>query len=275
MSEKGKTLFIDLEENSILNQMIHKTPECSLLDVIYEMEQQKKGKLYGIGVGPGDPELLTVKAVRAIESADVIISPTKKMGKPSIALQIAKPYIKPETKLVVMDFPMLSLSAERETLEKQWGENADQIQSMLNWGQNAVFLTLGDPMVYSTYSYVMEFLIDRGMEVETISGVPSFCSLAAHLNLPLTQGEESLGVVGMTQTEEEVDAVLDAHQNIVVMKVSANAKGLAKALRERHLEDHFVMISNIGMDSERVTRDIADLEKKVPYLSTVLIKKAK
>ena len=197
------------------------------------------------------------------------------MGKPSIALQIAKPYIKPETKLVVMDFPMLSLSAERETLEKQWGENADQIQSMLNWGQNAVFLTLGDPMVYSTYSYVMEFLIDRGMEVETISGVPSFCSLAAHLNLPLTQGEESLGVVGMTQTEEEVDAVLDAHQNIVVMKVSANAKGLAKALRERHLEDHFVMISNIGMDSEKVTRDIADLEKKVPYLSTVLIKKAK
>lgn len=239
------------------------------------MEQQKKGKLYGIGVGPGDPELLTVKAVKAIESADVIISPTKKMGKPSIALQIAKPYIKPETKLVVMDFPMLSLSAERETLEKQWGENADQIQSMLNWGQNAVFLTLGDPMVYSTYSYVMEFLIDRGMEVETISGVPSFCSLAAHLNLPLTQGEESLGVVGMTQTEEEVDAVLDAHQNIVVMKVSANAKGLAKALRERHLEDHFVMISNIGMDSEKVTRDIADLEKKVPYLSTVLIKKAK
>lgn len=239
------------------------------------MEQQKKGKLYGIGVGPGDPELLTVKAVKAIESADMIISPTKKMGKPSIALQIAKPYIKPETKLVVMDFPMLSLSAERETLEKQWGENADQIQSMLNWGQNAVFLTLGDPMVYSTYSYVMEFLIDRGMEVETISGVPSFCSLAAHLNLPLTQGEESLGVVGMTQTEEEVDAVLDAHQNIVVMKVSANAKGLAKALRERHLEDHFVMISNIGMDSEKVTRDIADLEKKVPYLSTVLIKKAK
>ena len=59
------------------------------------MEQQKKGKLYGIGVGPGDPELLTVKAVKAIESADVIISPTKKMGKPSIALQIAKPYIKP------------------------------------------------------------------------------------------------------------------------------------------------------------------------------------
>ena len=239
------------------------------------MEQQKKGKLYGIGVCPGDPELLTVKAVKAIESADVIISPTKKMGKPSIALQIAKPYIKPETKLVVMDFPMLSLSAERETLEKQWSENADQIQSMLNWGKTAVFLTLGDPMVYSTYSYVMEFLLDRGMEVETISGIPSFCSLAAHLNLPLTQGEESLGVVGMTQSEDEVAAVIDAHQNVVVMKVSANAAGLAKALRDRHLEDHFVMISNIGMDSEKVTRDIADLEKKVPYLSTVLIKKAK
>jgi precorrin-2/cobalt-factor-2 C20-methyltransferase len=237
------------------------------------MDQKTKGKLYGIGVGPGDPELLTVKAVKAIESADIIISPTKKMGKPSIALRIADPYINPETELVIMDFPMLSLSEERDKLEAQWGENADQIQKMLDDGKTAVFLTLGDPMVYSTYSYVMKFLLDRGMAVETISGVPSFCSLAAHLNLPLTQGEESLGIVGMTQPEAEVNAVLDAHQNIVVMKVSANAKGLAEALKKRHLENHFVMISNIGMANEKVTRNIEDLEGKVPYLSTVLIKK--
>jgi precorrin-2/cobalt-factor-2 C20-methyltransferase len=239
------------------------------------MEQKTKGKLYGIGVGPGDPELLTVKAVKAIESADIIISPTKKMGKPSIALRIADRYIKPETELVIMDFPMLSLSEERDKLEAQWGENADRIQQMLDDGKTAVFLTLGDPMVYSTYSYVMAFLLERGMAVETISGVPSFCSLAAHLNVPLTQGEESLGIVGMTQPEDEVNAVLDAHQNIVVMKVSANAKGLAEALRKRHLEQNFVMISNIGMDNEKITRNIEDLEGKVPYLSTVLIKKQK
>lgn len=234
---------------------------------------KKSGTFYGIGVGPGDPELLTVRAVRAIESADVIVSPTKKMGKPSIANRIATAYIPDDIEQMTMDFPMLSLSAERDKLEVQWQENADVIQKLLEAGKHVIFLTLGDPMVYSTYSYVMTYLIERGLPVETISGVPSFCNLAAQLNIPLTQGEESLGVVGMTQPIEEVRAVLDAHQNIVVMKVSANHEGLAAEIKARGLEKQFVMISNIGMDNQKITRDIADVEAKVPYLSTMLIKK--
>lgn len=235
---------------------------------------ENKGVLYGIGVGPGDPELLTVKAVRAIEAADVVISPTGKRGKPSIALRIAEPYIAKRQRCITMDFPMLSLSAEREALDAQWQENADAIQAILDRGENAVFLTLGDPMVYSTYSYVMAYLLARGLAVETVSGIPSFCNLAARLNIPLTQGEESLGVVGMTEPIEKVRAVLDAHQNIVVMKVSAGNAALAKELSARGLERHFVMVSNIGMDSQQVTTDIGALVGKVPYLSTVLIKKS-
>ncbi len=235
---------------------------------------ENKGVLYGIGVGPGDPELLTVKAVRAIEAADVVISPTGKRGKPSIALRIAEPYIAKRQRCITMDFPMLSLSAEREALDAQWQENADAIQAILDRGENAVFLTLGDPMVYSTYSYVMADLLARGLAVETVSGIPSFCNLAARLNIPLTQGEESLGVVGMTEPIEKVRAVLDAHQNIVVMKVSAGNAALAKELSARGLERHFVMVSNIGMDSQQVTTDIGALAGKVPYLSTVLIKKS-
>ena len=168
---------------------------------------------------------------------------------------------------------MISLSAERETLEKQWKENADEIEKILEEGKSVVFLTLGDPMVFSTYSYVMEYLLERGVEVVTLSGVPSFCNLAAQINVPLTQGEESLGIVAMTQPIEEVQQILDAHRNIVIMKVSADNKRLAEELEKRGLENSFVLVSNIGMENQSMIRDIEVLKGDIPYLSTLLIKK--
>ena len=231
------------------------------------------GTFYGVGVGPGDPELITLKTYRLIQEADVIVSPTKKMGKPSIAYRIVESHI-PESKTVIdMDFPMISLSAEREKLEAQWEANADAIEAMLAEGKDVVFLTLGDPMVFSTYSYVLRYLQQRGLPTDTLSGVPSFCNLAAQIGIPLTQGEESLGVGAMTQSEEEVRAILDVHKNVVIMKVSANNAFLAEELEKRGLEKSFVLVSNIGMADQRITRDIEDLKGKVPYLSTMLIKK--
>ncbi|MDO4288081.1 MAG: precorrin-2 C(20)-methyltransferase [Eubacterium sp.] len=237
------------------------------------MVSAMKGTFYGLGVGPGDPDLLTVKAYRILQEADVIITPTKKMGKPSIAYKIVESHIAPQTQVVEMSFPMISLSKERETLEKQWKQNADEIEVLLNQGKSVVFLTLGDPMVFSTYSYVMEFLLDRGIEVITLSGIPSFCNLAAQINVPLTQGEESLGIVAMTQPLEEIRQILDAHKNIVIMKVSANNAVLAEELEARGLEHSFVLVSNIGMESQSIVRDIEVLKGKIPYLSTLLIKK--
>lgn len=232
-----------------------------------------KGIFYGLGVGPGDPDLLTVKAYKVLQAADVIITPTKKMGKPSIAYRIVESHIAPGTDIVEMSFPMISLSKERDTLEKQWEANADAIEAMLNEGKNVVFLTLGDPMVFSTYSYIMEYLQQRDMAIVTLSGIPSFCNLAAQINIPLTQGEESLGVVAMTQPIEEIRAILDAHKNIVIMKVSANNAQLAEELIARGLENAFVLVANIGMETQTIIRDIETLKGKIPYLSTVLIKK--
>lgn len=237
------------------------------------MTAAKKGIFYGIGVGPGDPDLITVKAARVLDACDVVITPTKKMGKPSIAFEIVKSHITDLSKVLEMNFPMISLSAERDTLEKQWQENADEIEKLLNAGKDVVFITLGDPMVFSTYSYVMEYLLKRNIEVVTLSGVPSFCNLGAQLNIPLTQGEESLAIVAMTQPLEEIRAILDAHQNIVVMKVSANNAWMAQELEARGLEKSFVLVSNIGMANQQVVRDIDVLKAKIPYLSTLLIKK--
>ncbi|MDK2905497.1 MAG: precorrin-2/cobalt-factor-2 C20-methyltransferase, partial [Eubacteriaceae bacterium] len=232
-----------------------------------------KGIFYGIGVGPGDPDLLTVKAAKVLKECDVVITPTKKMGTDSIAFNIVKPHIEDLSKCLEMNFPMISLSAEREKLEIQWKQNADEIEDLLNQGKDVAFITLGDPMVFSTYSYVMEYLLDREIEVVTLSGIPSFCNLAAQLNIPLTQGEESLGVVAMTQPIEEIRQILDAHKNIVVMKISANNQLMAEELEARGLEKSFVLVSNIGMETQKVVTDINVLKGKIPYLSTMLIKK--
>ncbi|MGL4607549.1 MAG: precorrin-2 C(20)-methyltransferase [Eubacteriaceae bacterium] len=233
----------------------------------------EKGVFYGIGVGPGDPDLLTVKAAKILKNCDVVITPIKKKGSPSVAFRIVESHISEHSKVLEMNFPMISLSEEREALEKQWKLNADEIEGIINTGKNVAFITLGDPMVFSTYSYVMEFLLEREIEVVTLSGIPSFCNLGAQLNIPLTQGEESLGIVSMTQPMEEIKKILDAHQNIVIMKISANNQGMAEELEKRGLENAFVLVSNIGMKSQKITRDIEVLKGKIPYLSTLLIKK--
>jgi precorrin-2/cobalt-factor-2 C20-methyltransferase len=241
--------------------------------MVSRMSAAKKGVFYGIGVGPGDPDLLTVKAAKVLDACDMVITPVKKMGSTSVAFEIVKSHISDLSKVIEMNFPMISLSQEREALQKQWQENADEIEVLINQGKDVAFITLGDPMVFSTYSYVMEYLLKRNIEIITLSGVPSFCNLGAQLNIPLTQGEESLGIVAMTQPVEEIRAILDAHQNIVVMKISANNAWMAEELEARGLEKSFVLVSNIGMETQQVVRDIEVLKGKIPYLSTLLIKK--
>ena len=110
-----------------------------------------KGKFTGIGVGPGDPELLTLKAVRALSEADVVIAPRTEKRGDSIALSIARPHMRSGTEVLELVFPMVYQAQE---LSDAWIENRNIIQGRLDGGQKVVFLTLGDPMFYSTYIYV-------------------------------------------------------------------------------------------------------------------------
>ena len=125
-----------------------------------------KGKLYGIGVGPGDSELMTVKAARIVGEADVIITPKTEKKDGSVALNIAKPYIQEHTEIVPVVFPMVLDDA---TQQEGWEEAKRVIVSYLEQGKNVVFLTLGDPMFYSTYMYVYRLIENTGFEIETIS----------------------------------------------------------------------------------------------------------
>ena len=134
-----------------------------------------QGKVFGIGVGPGDPELLTVKAVEAIKRADVIIAPRTEKKEGSVALNIAKRYIGEATEIVYQVYPMVTGFAADTSA---WDKNKAEIMDMLAQGKQVVFLTLGDPMIYSTYIYIYNRLKAAGADITTIPGIPAFCAIA-------------------------------------------------------------------------------------------------
>ena len=136
-----------------------------------------KGKLYGVGTGPGDPELLTLKALRVIQEADIIAVPGEQPEK-SMAYQIVKgAYPKLDEKnLMAVSMPMIR---EKEALRCAHDKAAERIRTELDQGKNIAFLTLGDPTVYSTYLYIHKRITAWGYETEIINGIPSFCAVAA------------------------------------------------------------------------------------------------
>ena len=235
----------------------------------------KKGRLYGIGVGQGDTKLLTVKAVEAIRQADMIITPKTEKKEGSVAFNIAKPYI-PDT---VEIFPMVfQMNTDMEAVNKQWEINRKLIQEKLDEGKNLVFLTLGDPMLYSTYMYIFnEFKDSEEYEVETIPGIPAFLGIASYIGLPVTEWEENVLIIPATCDPKKFDQALAACDNAVIMKVYKSFAFVQEELRKHHMLARSVMVSRAGLPDEIVIRDIGSLpaDYKPNYLSTIIAKKDK
>jgi len=230
-----------------------------------------KGLVYGIGVGPGDPELISIKAINVIKNIDVVICPEAKKGSKSIAFEIAKPYMKEDTEVVTMFFPMVY---DKETLNKKWNENAEIIEKFVLQGKNVAFVTLGDPAIYSTYMYMVPYLKSKNIEVVTIPGITSFCSVAAELNIPICLWEETFSVVPLQKDCETARRALESNDNVIIMKPSHANRELAEILIEMGLENNFAMITKSSTDKQNIIRDINVLKnEKVPYMSTIIVKR--
>ena len=231
-----------------------------------------KGKLYGIGVGPGDSELMTVKAARIVGEADVIITPKTEKKDGSVALNIAKPYIQEQTEIVPVVFPMVLDDA---TQQEGWEEAKRVIVSYLEQGKNVVFLTLGDPMFYSTYMYVYRLIENTGFEIETIPGITAFCAIGSHLGYPIVEKEEALAIVPATAPKEKIDAVMAVADDAVIMKVYKNFDEVQEVLLKHNMADDAVMISRVGLPDEQVFVGLDNMpkDKKLNYLSTILAKR--
>ena len=229
------------------------------------------GKLFGIGVGPGDPELLTVKAINAIKQLDVIIAPKTEKKDGSVALNIASQYIKPETEIVYQVFPMKVGFAEDDTA---WQSNKQEILELLQAGKNVGFLTLGDPMFYSTYIYVFRLLQHEAVEIETIPGIPAFCAIGSATNTPIVEGDSILSIIPANMPEDRVRSALKTCDNAVLMKVYKNSDAVIDMLAEEGLAKQAVLASRCGLDDEVIIRDISgEKGRKLNYLSTILTRR--
>ena len=229
------------------------------------------GIFYGIGVGPGDPELLTVKAINAIKAADVLIAPKTEKKEGSVALSIAKPYLRSDIEIVYQVFPMVKNFADSTDA---WEANKKEILSLLEQGKNVAFLTLGDPMFYSTYIYVYRLLKDEDVKIVTIPGIPAFCAIGSQAGLPIVEGNDVLSIIPATASPEKIEKAIANCDNAVLMKVYKNFPEIADVLDKHDMAKNAVMLSRCGLpDEERIDDIMTQKDKKVNYLSTILTRK--
>lgn len=228
-----------------------------------------KNKFYGIGVGVGDPEEITLKAVRVLKEVDVVLLPEAKKDEGSVAYEITKQYMKEGVEKVFIEFPMLKSLAEREKARK---ENAEIVRTLLDAGKNVGFLTIGDPMTYSTYVYLLEHL-PANYQVETVAGISSFVDMASRFNFPLMIGEESLKVISLN-SKTDIEAEIASADNLVFMKVSRNFERLKQAIMAGGYQENIILVSNCGKENQFVSYDIEELEEEnIPYFTTLILKK--
>ena len=229
------------------------------------------GIFYGVGVGPGDPDLLTVKAVKVIEQADIIIVPKSGSTQDSTAFNIAKPHIKPNVELLPMVFPMVG---KQHDWTGAWLENREIIGKELDKDKKVVFLTLGDPMFYSTYIYVFRLLKEANYEIHTVPGITAFCGIASHVGFPLVEGDDVLSVLPATTDDEIIEQTMKYSNNLVIMKVSRNTDSLVAKLKENGFAENAVLVSRCGLPDEEIIDNLDEIkDAKVNYLSTILARR--
>lgn len=228
----------------------------------------KQGIFYGVGIGPGDPELLTLKAVRVLERCPVIAAPQTKSGE-MLAMDIASSAVDLGGKTVVpLHFVM---ERDPEKLRQAHLAAAEAVEAHLAKGLDVAMLNLGDVSIYATYSYLMEILKERGYETVMIPGVPSFCAVAARLKVSLTEMNSTLHIAPGSAALKET---LDLPGTKILMKSGRQMPAVLAALAEREALGRSMLVQNCGLPGEAV---YPDLSQDVPaggmgYFATVIVK---
>ncbi len=230
-----------------------------------------KGTFYGIGVGPGDPELLTCKAVRILKEVPWVATPVAERDRESTAFKIARPYISPHCRILEIDFPMIR---DKASLEEAWREACAAVRQVLDRGEAVAFLTLGDPMLYSTYIYLYRQLRSEGYSTLTVPGITSFCAAAAAGGMPIAFGDEKVALLSGAAVCDFEDGDLENFETLVIFKVSSCYDRVVTLLeRAGRLENSIMVISCSHAEEEVVTDLRAMIGKKLSYFSLVISRK--
>lgn len=232
----------------------------------------KMGTFYGVGVGPGDPDLITLKAIQVLSHVRRIFASRSSKNEHSLALNIVRGHLN-DASIELLPFPM---TRERGALETAWNNNAVRVVDTLRERHDAAFLTLGDPLTYSTYSYLLKAIkrMAPDVTIKTIPGVTSYHAAAALGNIPLTEGEESFHVISGAMGGHRLSEVIESSENVVMLKTYKHFDHIYKTLEELNLLDRAVCISCCGLEGETMVEDIRALkDKELPYFSLIIIKK--
>ena len=227
-----------------------------------------KGIAYGVGVGPGDPKLMTLRAIELIRENDVIAVPGKE-PKESVAYKIAAAVV-PEIadkELVPVYMPMIK---DRALIDEEHKKGAALLKKYLDQGKNVVYITLGDPTIYCTFSYLQHYLEADGYPVELVPGISSITAAAARLNLPLTEWDEPLHVLPAVH---KTDAAMDLPGTYVLMKSASHMKDVKETLRKGGKDVQAVI--DCGMPSEQVYRSLEEIPDDAGYFALVIAKEPK
>lgn len=227
----------------------------------------KRGIFYGVGVGPGDPELLTVKALRTLERCPVIAVPRTRSGE-TLALDIVRRAAPLEGKTILyLDFTM---SRDPAVLRSSRLRAAEEVAAHLSAGRDVAMLNLGDVSIYATFGYLMDILTGQGYESVMIPGVPSFCAVAARLGISLTAPDSPLHI--LPGGGELLAEQLDLPGAKVLMKSGRQLPQAAELLRQKGLLEKAAMVRDCGLPTEQVCRDLSRLPQDAGYFATVIVK---
>ncbi|MDH4206167.1 MAG: precorrin-2 C(20)-methyltransferase [Desulfobacteraceae bacterium] len=236
--------------------------------------KSRKGILYGLGVGPGDPELITLKAARVLNVADIVFAAASTKNSYSLAVSIAKPHIPDLTEVKILRFPMTRDEKEKK---QAWENHALTIIKELEKGKKVAFITLGDSMTYSTYGYILKYVKTMAPQFPVISvpGITSYQAAAACLNKPLAEGEESLLITSGAKGGYRLRQLSVKPDNVVFLKAYRNVKDIILAIDEADMLENSTGVTFCGLPREEIINDIRKLDNRPPEYWTLILAKKK
>ncbi|WP_367924320.1 precorrin-2 C(20)-methyltransferase [uncultured Ruthenibacterium sp.] len=230
----------------------------------------RKGIFYSVGIGPGDPELITLKAIRILRKCSVVAAPQTKSGE-MLALSIARQAVNLEDKQVLpLQFTM---SRNRKEQQAAHFKAAQKVKNYLDLGQDVAMLNLGDVSIYATASYLAQILQEDGYETKMVPGVTSFCAVAARLNLSLTDMDTPVHIIPGS-SQEALSKSLEMPGTKVLMKSGRQLPEVLEQLEKSGKLKASAMVCNCGLADEQVYQDLSKfpVEQQAGYFATIVVK---
>lgn len=238
--------------------------------------------LYIVGIGPGDPDLLTIKALNILRHCPVIATPKASQHGHSTALSIVQQALPAGEidgkEIVELHFPMKKIHLGQEPdpeVLQAWQDAAGKVFAILTQGRDVAFPTLGDPAIYSTGYYLYATMIEMHPEVRVqfVPGISAMSSCSATTRTPICLGDDMLAVIPATFSDSRLRQILENFDTIVLMKVHRVIDNLIGLLSELNLLDKATLVERVGMADERVLADLSAIDGQVHYFSTIIVRK--